>query len=487
MKTKEGEKKMGIVDAIGLGIRKLYTEKKAMVDFETIKKESGLKELDWNAVWESVSKYPAEVQTVLEAKNEDHVKLYDQDKQEIWKIQDETKQLLRDEVPELYWIDFFKTIQLYNCEPMQVIFEAKKSKEIKMDYLLYDIQNFLYGGESNRDIQLDTQIIFNNFENLIDETDKHVMIAQKGKAGEDYVGEVLRRYGNRFHFLENIVIPAYEEEGKTSETDVYIINSKGIFVCEVKNYGDSGQTLYMPDYGDWQLINEQGRHLANKPSAFVQNERHCNATRSFIKEHLGIDVPIYSVIIIANDNVRIENENPQKHIVIRAQQIGELAKYFEDAIDEETQQQIVDTFEENKLDPNDFPVKINADRARYLQDLVKEYIPYLKANVKMAKAYEKWVKIQKKFSWIITIVLAIISMIPLIKEGEGLVILLGIGAWVIGYLANTKLSLAFAIASVILLPVWIITFKPAIGALGIACEVISFLLQDRADKKNQEQ
>ena len=99
---------MGIVDAIGLGIRKLYTEKKAMADFETIKKESGLKELDWNAVWESVSKYPAEVQTVLEAKNEDHVKLYDQDKQEIWKIQDETKQLLRDEVPELFWIDFFK-------------------------------------------------------------------------------------------------------------------------------------------------------------------------------------------------------------------------------------------------------------------------------------------------------------------------------------------------------------------------------------------
>lgn len=252
---------MSIVDAIGLGIRKLYTEKKAMVDFETIKKESGLKELDWNAAWESVSKYPAEVQTVLEAKNEDHVKLYDQDKQEIWKIQDETKQLLRDEVPELFWIDFFKTIQLYNCEPMQVIFEAKKSKEIEMDYLLYDIQDFLYGAESNRDIQLDTQIIFNSFENLIDETDKNVRIAQKGKAGEEHVGEVLRRYGNRFHFLENIVIPAYEEEGKTSETDVYIINSKGIFVCEVKNYGDSGQTLYMPDNGDWQLINEQGRLL----------------------------------------------------------------------------------------------------------------------------------------------------------------------------------------------------------------------------------
>ena len=44
--NKGREKKMSIVDAIGLGIRKLYTEKKAMADFETIKKESGLKELD---------------------------------------------------------------------------------------------------------------------------------------------------------------------------------------------------------------------------------------------------------------------------------------------------------------------------------------------------------------------------------------------------------------------------------------------------------
>ena len=477
---------MGIVDAIGTGVRKLYTERKAIEDFNQIKKESGLNEQDWNARWETVSGYPVEVQTVLEAKNEDHVKLYDKDKEDVWAIQGETKQLLNEEVPEIFWIDFFKTIQLFTCQPIEVIFQTKKPKKIPMDRLLYDIRNFLYGAESNRDIQLDTQIIFNNFENLIDDTDKHVRIAQKGKDGEDYVGQVLRQYGNKFHFLENIVIPAYEETGDTSETDVYIVNSKGIFVCEVKNYGDSGQVLYMPDNGEWKLFNEHRRLIANKPSAFVQNERHCNATRSFIKDHLGIEVPIYSVIIIANNNVQIENENPNEHIVIRAPQIRELVECCNDAIDEETQKKIVETFEENKLDPNDFPVKINADRARYLQKWVKEYIPYLKENVKMANAYEKRVSTQNKITWAITIVLAIMTMIPLVLEGEGLVILFGILAWGAGFVANTKLSTVFAIAAIILLPVWIITFKPALGALGIACIFISFLLIDRADKRNQE-
>ena len=157
-----------------------------------------------------------------------------------------------------------------------------------------------------------------------------------------------------------------------------------------------------------------------------------------------------------------------------------------DAIDEETQKKIVETFEENKLDPNDFPVKINAGRARYLQKWVKEYIPYLKENVKMANAYEKRVSTQNKITWAITIVLAIMTMIPLVLEGEGLVILFGILAWGAGFVANTKLSTVFAIAAIILLPVWIITFKPALGAFGIACIFISFLLIDRADKRNQE-
>ena len=124
---------MGIVDVIGNAVDALYMHKKEFAEFQRIKRESGLMEQDWNAIWESISRYPVEVQTVLEAKNEDHVKLYDQDVRDVLDIQEETKQLLNDEVPDLFWIDFFKTIQLHTCDPIVTIFEIKKSKHIDMN------------------------------------------------------------------------------------------------------------------------------------------------------------------------------------------------------------------------------------------------------------------------------------------------------------------------------------------------------------------
>lgn len=446
---------MGIEYLVEDIVNTLYTNKKNAKEFERIKQESGVQEKDWNLFLASISEYPEDAKTVLEAKNEDHVKLYDKDKQELLDIKNETMQLLKQEIPEIY-----------GDTPKYRIFSINGS--------LSDIRKYLYGAESDRDIQSDVQIIFSNFDILLEETDKNVKRTQKGKNGEDYVGDVLRQYGDKFHFLENIVIPAYDAERKTSETDVYIVNSKGIFVCEVKNYGNVGQTLYMPEIGEWQLVNEYGRLLANKPSAFVQNHGHCNATRSFIGEHLGIEVPIYSVIIIANNDVQIQNANPNKHIVIRPQNIGELVECCEDAIDNETQKNIIEAFEKYKLDPNDFPVKINANKARCIQKWVKEYIPYIKANVKMAEVYKKSKDSNKKVAWAITIALTIIGMMPFIKEGEGLVILLGILAWGLTYCADSLLSLILSIAAVILLTIWIITLNPPLAVIGIVCMGIGY-------------
>ena len=77
-------------------------------------------------------------------------------------------------------------------------------------------------------------------------------------------------------------------------------------------------------------------------------------------------------------------------------------------------------------------------------------------------------------------------MMPLVKEGEGLVILLGIMAWLEGYIANTKLSTAFAIAAIILLPIWILTLNNVVAAIGLVSMILSFWLTDKHDKKEQE-
>ena len=478
---------MSIVNAIANLSGMFYMNQKTNQSIQNIKVESGLKDRDWAAFLDEKSSYPVEVQTVVEVPNEEHVKLYDKDLEDINRIQEETRQKIEREIPEcLSNIQFLDgSINFHQQNMTEVLASANGRTGIDENDLstkLCYAESYLYGATSNSDIQADAQGVFNNFLTLREETEKNVRISQKGKTGEDYVGRVLKQYRDRFFYLENVVIPSYEEQGKTSETDVYIISSKGIFVCEVKNYGSSGQIILMPETGDWKMVDESGRFIANKPSAFVQNERHCNATRSFIREHLDIEVPIIPVIIIANNEVEIQNENPNANIVIRAEQIGELVSSFQDTIDYETQKRIVAAFEEHQLDANDFPVKINADRARYLQEVVKEYIPYMRANAKIANIYMNAIKTNRMIAWGITLLLALISMIPVLMEGEWLIIAYGVIAWFVSVITESKIGTICGIVSVILLPMWLILGAPAMGGISLLCTGVNCYVTFAKDK-----
>lgn len=417
---------------------KLYMDKKVSVDIQKIKEENGLQEIDWRAFLQEKNKYPEEVQTVIEAQNQDHVKLYDEDIANIDKIMEEAKDMVNSEIPECVHMHYLDgSIEFHKQVDLACVASSNGRRETSLSTKLLYAQPYLYGDTSEVDINIEAQAIYNSFLTLREESEKNVRISQKGKSGEDYVSRILNQYRNKFFILENIVIPAYEEKGNTSETDVYIISSKGIFVCEVKNYGSSGQTLYIPEHGDWKILNSSGQFLANKPSAFEQNERHCNATRSFIREHLGIEVPIIPVVIIANDIVDVTMENPEKDIVIRANQINELVSAFQDALTYDVQTKIVEAFENNKLDPNDFPVKINADRAKYVKELIKEYIPYMKANAKIADTYMKAEKQSRLISWAIIVLAALLFMIPAFEEGLLGVILGGVCVFLLAMTSST--------------------------------------------------
>lgn len=65
----------------------------------------------------------------------------------------------------------------------------------------------------------------------------------KGEEGEQAVADGLKLYTGKYHYRENVILPANDIGGETSETDVYIVTSKAVFVCEVKNWGKRG-TVY---------------------------------------------------------------------------------------------------------------------------------------------------------------------------------------------------------------------------------------------------
>lgn len=241
-------------------------------------------------------------------------------------------------------------------------------------------------------------------------------------------------------------------------------------MCEVKNYGRSGQTLIIPDTGDWEIC-ERNRFIKSKPSAFVQNERHCNATSAFIKEHLGKEVPIIPVVIIANDEVEINRQT--QNAVIRANEIGDFVESWQDAVDYETQKQIVQAFEENKLDANDFPVKLNRDRAGYLNGAIEELVPYLQVNEKIAVELTKMYVQGSTLSKILMLIIAVICMIPAIKYGIVGVVLVAADLFIV-YCTRSTLAVILGSVSLVCAMIVFLTESPVFLGISLIGIVLSW-------------
>ena len=467
---------MNIADIILKGIMKFGLERKMWETSQAIKKEAGLPEQDWSPYIQKRTLYPPEVQTVIEAPSEDHVRLYDEDLKIIEEERAKSLKLIDSMIPHyhtLNWMD--GCIELQKKEVINIVASVDRKVGADMESLgtkLYLVGDYLYEGNSGVDLALTVQSAYNSYETLLEESEKNVRIAQKGKAGEDQVSRVLQQCRDRFFYLENVVIPASGEKGKTSETDVYIINSKGIFVCEVKNYGRSGQTLIIPDTGDWEIC-ENGRFIKCKPSAFIQNERHCNATSAFIKEHLGKEVPIIPVVIIANDEVMIERQT--QNAVIRADEISDFVESWQDAVDYETQKQIVHVFEENMLDANDFPVKLNRDRAGYLNGAIGELVPYLQANEKIAVELTKMYGQGRTLSKILMLAIAVLCIISSLDYG-----IIGAGFamayLLIVYCARSTLATIVGSASLVCLLIVFLTGSPIFFVVSVIGAVLGWRL-----------
>ena len=198
-----------------------------------------------------------------------------------------------------------------------------------------------------------------------------------------------------------------------------------------------------------------------------------------------MEVPIIPVVIIANDFVEVMQENPNSHMVIRANQIGALISEYQDALSYETQKKIAETFEKHQLDANDFPVKINAERANYAKELVKEYIPYMKTNAEIAEVHRKHMKQAAMISWGIIGVLAALCMAYSFTDHW-----LGIiwSAIVLGITCTTESTLSWicGIVAMVALMVTLSTGSAAVLAVAILGTAGNFLLSQKADEAQEE-
>lgn len=118
----------------------------------------------------------------------------------------------------------------------------------------------------------------------------------KGKYGEYLIYDCLKYYENTgAKFLFNCYL--YKDNGQTTEIDVIMIHSSGIFVFESKNY--SGWIFGNEKASTWTQTLAVGRGKPAEKEHFYnpirQNELHI----SCLKKMLGDKIPMHSIVVFS--------------------------------------------------------------------------------------------------------------------------------------------------------------------------------------------
>ena len=150
-------------------------------------------------------------------------------------------------------------------------------------------------------------------------------IHNPGKYGEYLVYKELRAYekdGGKFLF--NCYLP--KDDGTTSEIDVILIHSTGIFVVESKNY--SGWIFGNEKSKMWTqtLPNGRGRSIKERfYNPIMQNKTHIK----WLKNQVGNNIPVYSIIAFSErcelKDITVESQDVK---VIKRQFISGTVKYL---------------------------------------------------------------------------------------------------------------------------------------------------------------
>lgn len=187
----------------------------------------------------------------------------------------------------------------YLCDQDGTCFRHRDSRSIENTEMMF--------GPQNPCLEDWMAELHNDLLECRNELSVDLSITKKGDTGED---NVFRELYSRYPTLSNIVLDVADEDGATNETDFYAILPHGVAVIEVKNYGKNGQCIWVKEDKSqaWKLTTVHGQHLSDKKNPFYQNERHIKATRKVLKGLLGKEIPLFSVVVLGNNHVKIMND-----------------------------------------------------------------------------------------------------------------------------------------------------------------------------------
>ena len=141
----------------------------------------------------------------------------------------------------------------------------------------------------------------------------------RGEEGEFWVKHIIGdTVENERYVINNLTL---ENNGNTSQIDHIVINPRGIFVLETKNY--SGRIYGLENQHEWVQYLADGK-VENK----IYNPLKQNATHAYKVQKIVGDLPVQSLVVFVQNNT----QNIEARNVISLNGLNDILNYGKDVL-----------------------------------------------------------------------------------------------------------------------------------------------------------
>lgn len=214
--------------------------------------------------------------------------------------------------------------------------------------LLIKYKKFLANSNSSPEVFTilnDINVFLKEISKDKEEIQKSLWKLSKGVAGEDKVKNILFSYNNEWQIIQSA---SFKVDGNLIENDFIVIDETGITSIEVKNIGNSKETLHIDEFGRASIIKDNEEIEIG--DIISQSERHLAFLRNLISKYSNI--PPIRAFIVVTSSVKINNES--EFTVLAPNTIYNAIKSNDEVLTEQEVKSYYDLLLKNRIEGNKY-------------------------------------------------------------------------------------------------------------------------------------
>lgn len=208
---------------------------------------------------------------------------------------------------------------------------------------------------------------------------KQYIYMKKRIDAQNYIDKKLEPFTMEYLILKDVQFEGSVFGRQDFTIDRIIVSNKGIFVISLYNVGSAGETIVIPQDNLWNLQDDKGI-IKELESPVEKNALDCVAIKRLIRINYSDDIlPVVPLIVVANDEVKIDNQSIHK--VIRGTDIYTVIEEYPKQMDMKKAMDIGNTiysyrYQEEKRNFDSFLSTLESAYAVYNDEILYNHIRF---------------------------------------------------------------------------------------------------------------